>query len=129
MIVGKLASSIALTLMGKHKPIYTPAIDYGDYVVVTNAQKLAFTGEKLKRKIYYSHSGYPGGLGREKAWEMMERRPEEVLVRAVRGMLPKNRLRQLRLRRLKVFAGESNPYSANSAVSYEKHPQRLLSFK
>ena len=114
--------------MGKHKPIFTPAIDCGDYVVVTNAKNLMLTGNKLMSKIYYSHSGYPGGLGRTKAWEMMERRPEEVLIRAVRGMLPKNRLRQLRLRRLKVFADGHNPYAANTAVSYEDQPQQLRSF-
>lgn len=125
-IVGRLAASIALTLLGKHKPIYDRTLDCGDYVVVTNARHLFFTGDKLRQKGYYRHSGYPGGLTRVPAYDMMERKPEEVLIRAVKGMLPKNRLRRLRLGRLKVFAGEETPYAPNTAVSYEILPQREL---
>lgn len=125
-IVGRLAASIALTLLGKHKPIYDRTLDCGDYVVVTNARHLVFTGDKLRQKGYYRHSGYPGGLTRVPAYDMMERKPEEVLMRAVKGMLPKNRLRRLRLGRLKVFAGEETPYASNTAVSYETLPQREL---
>lgn len=124
--MGRLASRIALTLMGKHKPIFTAHHDVGDYVVVTNARRLFFTGKKLNQKGYYSHTGYPGGLKRISAKIMMERAPEMVLVKAVKGMLPKNNLRKGRLQRLKVFADESHPYEANISRSYEVMPQRLL---
>ena len=127
-VVGRLAVSIALTLMGKHKPSYVSHADHGDYVVVTNAHQLQFTGDKLKQKGYYRHSGYPGGLVRVSAQTMMERAPEEVLRRAVRGMLPKNRLRDTRLGRLKIFAGPEHPYGPNIAKSYETQPQRELDY-
>lgn len=127
-VVGRLAVSIALTLMGKHKPSYVGHADHGDYVVVTNARQLHFTGDKLAQKGYYRHSGYPGGLVRVPAQTMMERAPEEVLRRAVRGMLPKNRLRDTRLGRLKIFAGTEHPYGPNIATSYEARPQRELDY-
>lgn len=125
-VVGRLASSIALTLLGKHKPIYERTVDCGDYVVVSNARHLFFTGDKLRQKGYYRHSGYPGGLTRVPARDMMERKPEEVLWRAVRGMLPKNRLRRVRMARLKIFPDETHPYAQNIAVSYETQAQREL---
>lgn len=110
--------------MGKHKPVFMSHNDCGDYVVVTNAAGLHFTGDKMKQKSYYSHSGYPGSLKRLSAEQMMDRAPEKVLMKAVRGMLPKNRLRNDRMARLKVFAGNKHPYVQNIGRSYEKMPQR-----
>lgn len=124
-IVGRLATRIALILQGKHKPIFTPANDCGDYVVVTNTRHLKFTGDKLRQKGYYSHTGYPGGLKRIPARVMMEREPETVLLRAVKGMLPKNKLQNDRLARLRVFAAEAHPYTQNIAKSYESIPQEI----
>lgn len=123
-VVGRLASAIALTLQGKHKPVFTSFNDCGDYVVVTNVRNLFFTGKKLQQKGYYKHSGYPGGLSRVSARDMMERDPERVLLKAVKGMLPKNRLLNDRINRLKIFANETHPYKQNISISYENVPQR-----
>lgn len=114
-------------LQGKHKPIFTPNADCGDYVVVSNARHVTFTGDKWRQKGYYKHTGYPGGLTRVPAHDMLERQPTEILKKAVWGMLPKNRLRKLRIERLKIFPDEQTPYQLNIAKSYEMHPQREAS--
>lgn len=128
-VVGRLASRIALVLQGKHKPVFTSGNDCGDYVVVTNVSQLYFTGDKLEQKGYYKHSQYPGGLKRIPLRDMMERSPETVLIKAVKGMLPKNRLSAKRLGRLKVFPDDEHPYTQNIAKSYEIFPQTLASLK
>jgi large subunit ribosomal protein L13 len=110
-----MATQIALLLMGKNKPIYTPGNDCGDYVVVTNAKHIAVSGRKREQKYYFSHSGYPGGAKYVPFRRMMEYKPTEIIIRAVKGMLPKNKLRELRLGRLKVFPDEFHPYTSNIA--------------
>lgn len=114
MVVGRLASRIASILRGKTKPIYTPNVDTGDYVVVINAEKARFTGDKLNKKVYYHHSGYPGGLKMEVAKDIMKRSPERIIISAVRGMLPKNRLGREQLKKLKVYKGEKHPHIAQN---------------
>jgi large subunit ribosomal protein L13 len=110
--LGRLATRIADALRGKRKPEYTPHIDTGDFVVVVNAEKIAVTGNKRQQKVYYRHSGYPGGLRTRTLEEMLERRPEEVIRLAVKGMLPRNRLGRQQLRKLKVYAGPEHPHEA-----------------
>jgi large subunit ribosomal protein L13 len=110
--LGRLATEIADTLRGKRKPQYTPHVDTGDFVVVVNADKVAVTGKKLDDKIYYRHSGYPGGLKQRTLREELDRRPTEVIRKAVRGMLPRNRLGRAQLRKLKVYAGPDHPHEA-----------------
>ncbi len=110
--LGRLASRIAQALRGKHKAIYTPALDVGDSVIVLNADKIRVTGQKLDKKIYYRHSGYPGGLKKMTLREMLARRPERVIELAVRGMLPKNRVGRRMIRRLKVYTGTEHPHVA-----------------
>ena len=112
LTLGRLATVIADTLRGKRKPMYTPHIDTGDFVVVVNAEKVAVTGKKLQEKRYYRHSGYPGGLKSRTLAEQLARRPEEVLRMAVRGMLPKNRLGRAQLGKLKIYAGAQHPHAA-----------------
>ena len=108
--LGRLATTIADTLRGKNKPRYTPHVDTGDFVVVVNAEKIAVTGKKLDQKMYYRHSGYPGGLKERTLREQLERRPTEVLRKAVKGMLPKNRLAAQQLTKLKIYAGPDHPH-------------------
>jgi large subunit ribosomal protein L13 len=108
--LGRLATVIADTLRGKRKPQFTPHVDTGDFVVVVNAEKIVTTGSKLDQKMYYRHSGYPGGLSRRSLREQLERRPTEVLRRAVKGMLPKNRLAARQLTKLKIYAGPEHPH-------------------
>jgi large subunit ribosomal protein L13 len=110
--LGRLATQIADTLRGKRKPQYTPHIDTGDFVIVVNAEKIAVTGNKLADKRYYRHSGYPGGLRSRTLQEMLNRRPEEVIRKAVRGMMPRNRLGRKQLTKLKVYAGPEHPHAA-----------------
>ncbi|HVH00627.1 MAG TPA: 50S ribosomal protein L13 [Miltoncostaeaceae bacterium] len=110
--LGRLASVIAETLSGKRSPWYTRHADTGDFVVVVNAEKIAVTGNKLADKRYWRHSGYPGGIRSRTLGEQLERRPEEVLRRAVRGMLPKNRLGRAQLTKLKIYAGPDHPHAA-----------------
>lgn len=110
--LGRLASRIATILRGKHKPIYNPAVDTGDFVVVVNAEKIHTTGRRLDQKKYYRHSGYPGGLKERTLREMLEKYPERVIQRAVRGMLPKNVLGRKMIRKLKVYAGPDHPHQA-----------------
>src|SRR5205823_5667738 len=108
--LGRLATQIADALRGKRKPTYTPHIDTGDFVVVINAEKIAVTGNKRADKLYHRHSGYPGGLKTRTLNDMLERRPEEVIRLAVKGMLPKNRLARKQLTKLKVYAGAEHPH-------------------
>jgi large subunit ribosomal protein L13 len=110
-VLGKLAVEIATILMGKNKPTYTAHIEAGDYVVVTNAAKVAITGQKAEKKTYNSHSGYPGGFKSLTLNELMKRKPTEVVRLAVVNMLPKNKLRDVRMARLKIFAGTEHPYA------------------
>jgi large subunit ribosomal protein L13 len=109
--LGRLATRIADTLRGKGKTAYTPHVDTGDFVVVVNAEKIRVTGNKLDQKEYIRHSGYPGGIRRRTLREQLERRPEEVLRRAVKGMLPKNRLARQQINKLKIYAGPEHPHA------------------
>ena len=111
-ILGRLAVQIATRLMGKDKPTFTPNADTGDFIVVVNAEKVRLTGNKLDKKIYYWHTGYPGGIKSETARERLEKYPERVLSAAVRGMLPKSRLGRAMLKKLKVYAGPDHPHAA-----------------
>ena len=110
--LGRLATRIADTLRGKTKPQYTPHVDTGDFVIVVNAEKIRVTGQKLDQKLVYRHSGYPGGLRSRTLREQLERRPTEVIRKAVKGMLPRNKLAAAQLRKLKVYAGPTHPHSA-----------------
>jgi large subunit ribosomal protein L13 len=112
--LGRLATRIADTLRGKGKAQYTPHVDTGDFVVVVNAEKVLVTGNKLDQKRYYRHSGYPGGLRSRTLREQLERRPTEVIRKAVKGMLPKNRLARRQLTKLKVYAGPDHPHEAQA---------------
>lgn len=112
--LGTLAVRIARALSGKHKPTWTPHIDDGDHVIVVNAEKVELGGNKWKQKLYYRHSNYPGGLKVETAREIADKHPERLIEKAVRGMLPTNRMRDAQLRRLSVYAGESHPHSAQN---------------
>jgi large subunit ribosomal protein L13 len=110
--LGRLATQIANALRGKRKPEYTPHIDTGDFVIVVNAEKIAVTGNKRADKRYYRHSGYPGGLRTRTFQEMLDRRPEEIIRLAVKGMMPRNRLARKQLTKLKVYAGPEHPHEA-----------------
>ena len=118
--LGRLATQIADVLRGKGKPAYTPHVDTGDFVIVVNAGKVHVTGQKLDQKLYYKHSGYPGGLHSRTLREQLERRPEEVLRKAVRGMLPKNRLASAQLRKLKIYAGPDHPHAAQNPEPFQE---------
>jgi large subunit ribosomal protein L13 len=109
-VLGKVATQAANLLMGKHNPLFSRHLDAGDYVVVTNAEKVRVTGNKLEQKFYYRHSGYPGGLKAVSLEEMLAASPDRVIEHAVKGMLPHNRLEAGMMKRLKVFAGEAHPY-------------------
>ncbi|TCK02517.1 50S ribosomal protein L13 [Phorcysia thermohydrogeniphila] len=117
--LGRLASEIAKILIGKHKPNYTPHVDNGDFVIVVNAEKIHVTGKKLEKKIYYKHTGYMGHLKETTLKEMLQKKPEEVIRLAVRGMLPKNKLRKRRMKRLKVYAGPEHPHAAQKPKPLE----------
>jgi large subunit ribosomal protein L13 len=118
-VVGRLAVKIATVLMGKHKPTYTPHVDTGDCVVVTNAERVRLTGSKLDERTYDRYSYYPGGWKSVTAREMMAKHPERVLTEAVRRMLPKSALGRHMLRKLKVYAGDSHPHQAQQPVAWE----------
>lgn len=118
-VLGRLASQVAKLLIGKHKPEYTPHVDTGDYVVVINAEKVVLTGKKWKEKVYYRHTGWPGGLRQMTAEEMIKRHPERLFYLAVKGMLPKNKLGRKLLKKLKVYAGESHPHQAQKPQPLE----------
>lgn len=111
-VLGRLASEIALRLRGKHKAIYTPHVDTGDFIVVVNAEKITLTGKKLTDKIYYSYSGYPGGLRETAAGKMLAEKPENLIKFAVAGMLPKNNLGRKMLKKLKIYSGNAHPHEA-----------------
>ncbi len=117
--LGRLATKIATILMGKHKAIYTPHVDTGDYVVVVNAEKIELTGKKWQQKKYYRHSGYPGGLKEMTALQMKEKHPEKIIYLAVKRMLPKNKLGRRMLRKLKVYAGPEHPHKAQKPEPLE----------
>lgn len=116
-ILGKLATEAAKLLMGKHKPIFSRHLDTGDFVVVINAGKIQVTGNKEKQKLYYRHSGYPGNLRKMTLEEMLKKKPERVIEHAVKGMLPKNRLGNAMIKKLKVYAGDSHPHLAQTGTS------------
>ena len=116
--LGRLATEVASLLRGKHKPTFSRHMDMGDHVIVLNAEKVAVTSAKSRSKIYYRHSGYPGGLREETFEHLMGRRPEQIVERAVRGMLPKNRLGRQMLRKLKVIVGSEHPHEAQKPVAY-----------
>ena len=119
--LGRLATQIADTLRGKRKPEYTPHCDVGDFVIVVNAEKISVTGKKRQQKRYYRHSGYPGGLRSRTLEEQLARRPEEVIRKAVKGMLPRNRLARAQLVKLKVYAGPDHPHAAQKPEPMEIH--------
>jgi large subunit ribosomal protein L13 len=119
VVLGRLASQAAVLLRGKHKPIFAPHVDTGDFVIVINADKVALSGNKLEQKRAYRHSGYPGGLRSRSYGEMMEKYPERVVEKAIRGMLPKNSLGRKTLRKLKVYAGPDHPHQAQQPVPFE----------
>jgi len=111
-VLGRLATRIALTLRGKHNPAFTPHVDCGGFVVVVNAAKVRLTGKKAGGKVYYRHTGYPGGVRSETAGKLLARRPEEMIRKAVMGMLPPNRLSRQLIQKLKVYAGPEHPHVA-----------------
>lgn len=114
-VLGRLATTIAARLRGKHNPAFTPHVDTGDAVVVINADKIVLTGKKLQKKVYYQHSGYIGGLKEITAEKLLEKRPEDLIRHAVKGMLPKNRLGRQLFKKLKVYAGNTHPHAAQQA--------------
>ncbi len=118
VVLGRLATTAAKLLMGKHKPEYTPFLDSGDHVIVLNAAKVVLTGNKLDAKFYRRYSGYPGGLKETSARRMLERRPERVVEAAIRGMLPKTRLGRQMFRKLRVYAGAEHPHEAQRPEPY-----------
>jgi len=111
-VLGRVATEIANVLRGKNKPTFTPSVDTGDFVIVVNAEKIALTGQKFSDKIYYSHSGFPGGLKEISAGKLLEKKPEDIIKKAVKGMLPKNKLARHMLKKLKIYAGADHPHAA-----------------
>lgn len=118
-VLGRLASQIAHVLRGKHKPVYSPHVDAGDFVIVINAAQVRLTGRKLEGKVYYRHTGYPGSVRETTAGEMLEKHPERVIEKAVRGMLPKNALGRRMLRKLKVYSDADHPHTAQKPEALE----------
>ena len=114
LILGRLASKVAQVLRGKHKPMWAPHTDVGDFIVVVNADKVRVTGRKAEQKLYYRHSGYPGGLKKTSYATLMQTKPEDVLRQAVRGMLPHNRMGRKMLRKLKIYASSEHPHQAQT---------------
>lgn len=112
MVLGRLATQIANVLRGKHRPTYSPNVDTGDFVVVVNAEKITLTGNKSADKIYYSHTGFPGGIKSVSAGELLNKKPEELIRKAVKGMLPKNKLARQMIKKLKVYSGSAHPHEA-----------------
>lgn len=117
--LGRLATQIAVLLRGKHKPIFSPHMDVGDFVIVVNADKIRVTGNKLETKFYYRHSGYPGGLTAISLRDQLARHPDRVIRSAVRGMLPKNSLGRRQLKKLKIYAAPTHPHEAQRPKTYE----------
>ncbi|MDD2492693.1 MAG: 50S ribosomal protein L13 [Bacilli bacterium] len=118
LVLGRLSTEVATLLRGKHKPIFTPHVDCGDYVIIVNAEKVALTGNKLADKMYYRHSGYPGGLKSRNAERMLELQPQKVLEASIRGMLPKTRLGDDMYRKLYVYVGPEHPHQAQKPEVY-----------
>ncbi len=118
-VLGRLASEVAKILRGKDKPIFTPHVDTGDYVVIVNAANIRLTGNKLKDKVYYHHTGYPGGIKSITADELMEKNPTELINSAVKGMLPKNKLGRQIIKKLKIYAGSEHQHEAQCPVARE----------
>ena len=116
-VLGRLSTELAKILKGKNKPTYTPYLDTGDFVIVVNAGKITLTGKKLKDKIYYHHTGYPGGIKQINAEKLLAKKPTEMIRTAVKGMLPKNSLGRQMLRKLKVYAGPNHPHDAQKPVN------------
>ncbi len=114
LVLGRLATKVASVIRGKHKPVFTPNMDTGDFVIVVNADKVKMTGKRELQKTYFSHSGYPGGVRIRTFSEMMTKHPERVIEHAVKGMLPKNRLGRKLIKKLKVYAGEEHPHAAQN---------------
>ena len=119
VVLGRLATQAAILLRGKHKPIFAPHVDTGDFVIVVNAEKIALSGRKLEQKRAYRHSGYPGGMHSIAYGDLLEQHPERVIEKAVRGMLPKNSLGRSQLRKLKVYAGPDHPHQAQQPTPFE----------
>ncbi|MBB5075085.1 50S ribosomal protein L13 [Nonomuraea sp. NPDC050547] len=119
VVLGRLASHVATLLRGKHKPIFANHVDTGDFVIVINAEKIALSGNKLEQKKAYRHSGYPGGLRSVTYGELMEKRPDRAVEKAVKGMLPKNSLGRKMAKKLKVYAGSEHPHQAQQPVPFE----------
>jgi large subunit ribosomal protein L13 len=111
-VLGRVATQIANVLRGKNKPVFTPSVDTGDFVIVVNAEKIMLTGNKLADKMYYNHSGYPGGLKSTNAAKLLEKKASELLRQAVKGMLPKNKLANQMLKKLKIYAGSAHPHAS-----------------
>ena len=112
VVLGRLATEVATLLRGKHKPTYAPHVDTGDFVIIVNAEKVALTGNKREQKFAYRHSGYPGGLRKRSFGEMLDTKPERLLEKVVKGMLPKNKLGRAQAKKLKVYAGPEHPHAA-----------------
>jgi large subunit ribosomal protein L13 len=119
MVLGRLASHAAILLRGKHKPIFAPHVDTGDFVIIVNADKVVLTGRKLEQKLAHHHSGYPGGLRSTAYGDLLDQHPERVIEKAVRGMLPKNTLGRSQLSKLKVYAGPNHPHQAQQPTPFE----------
>ena len=119
IVLGRLASQVAVLLRGKHKPTYAPHMDMGDYVIVVNAEKIALTGSKREDKMAYHHSGFPGGLRAVNYAELLETHPERAIEKAVQGMLPKNRLARQQIQKLKVYAGPEHPHASQNPEPFE----------
>jgi large subunit ribosomal protein L13 len=118
-VLGRMATELAKILKGKNKPTYTPHLDTGDFVIVVNAGKVTLTGKKMKDKIYYHHTGYPGGIKEMTAEKLLAKKPTEMIRMAVKGMLPKNSLGRQMLRKLKIYAGPNHPHEAQEPISLE----------
>ena len=116
-VLGRVATEIANVLRGKNKPTFTPSVDTGDFVIVVNVEKIALTGNKLADKMYYSHSGFPGGLKEITAGKLIEKKPADLLKKAVKGMLPKNKLARHMLKKLKIYSGATHPHTAQQPKS------------
>ena len=119
VVLGRLASQTAVLLRGKHKPIFAPHVDTGDFVIVINAEKVALTGNKRESKLAYRHSGYPGGLTATPYGQLIEKHPEKAVEKAIKGMLPHNTLGRAMMRKLKVYAGPEHPHQAQSPAPFE----------
>jgi large subunit ribosomal protein L13 len=117
VVLGRLATQVAGILRGKNKPLYTPSVDTGDFVIVVNAEKIALTGRKLSDKEYHHHTGFPGGLKTVSAGKLLEKSPEDLIRKAVKGMLPKNKLARHMIKKLKVYAGSTHPHDAQQPKS------------